>query len=202
MVQIREILPGIFQCQTLHGLEIRASIYVKRPFGNYLFYESSPHPDLIRLMRAQGGLVKYFHEPGQSHESASRLFTQFGASSVFVEKPRGEQDYRWELFEDNRLLYRGVKLIQFDTLPHKVMYFLQHQGKHILLPNSLLALSNGHWSFKQVLNQRQKTEVTAVLGELDFDYLIPKYSMGYISFQPVEQDFKVIQLRHLAQARV
>lgn len=197
MDQIREILPGIFQYLRLKGKESQAAIYVKRVFGNYLFYRAPPHPDLFRLMRAQGGLVKYFHDSSFEGEGADRFFTRFGASSVFLEAPIGYHGFRWELYHENKQLYQGVRLIELGSIPHAGFYLVNHRGYQILLSDSILALKNGHWMLRQALNRYQILELVQILEELKFDYLIPQYSSGYISFQKVEPDFKKIQLRHL-----
>ncbi|MFW7379096.1 MAG: hypothetical protein ACOH5I_09845 [Oligoflexus sp.] len=203
MKNIREILPGIYQCLSFTGQEVQATIYVKRSFGNYLFYEATLHNDFLRLIRAQGGLVKYFHEADQhGDEIAKQFFARFGASSVFLSAPDEMKEYRWEIFAEQRKLYQGVSLINLETLPGLGIYVMKHKGFRILLPAGLLALHNGHWAFRLHLNQQQRYEITEKLRELEFDYLLPQFFKGYISFQPVEDDFKEIQLHHLAHAAV
>ena len=202
MKHIREILPGIFQCLIFSGQEVQATIYVNRSFGNYLFYHAPVQTEFFRLIQAKGGVVKYFHDPSHDDRSAKQFFARFGATSVFLDAPQEKQDFRWELFADQQALYQGLKLVRIESLPQMTMYLLQHKDKRLLLPNALLALHNGHWSLRQTLTRRQKDEVTNKLAEIEFDYLIPQYFSGYISFQLVEQNFKEIQLRHLAHAAV
>jgi hypothetical protein len=198
---IREILPGMFQFLIQDESRTRVAYYVKRKFGNYLFYGAPPVAELFRLIRAQGGLVKYFpaeQVAGESYEA--QYFRRFGASAVYTTAPTRNTAYRWELFQDQQLLYRDLDLLTCPEVPEMAIYRLRHRRRTILLPGSWLSLQNGHWLFPKWLASRQRRAIRDLLAQSDFDYLFPRFSQGFISFQQVEGRFKDIQLRHLGLA--
>lgn len=192
----REIIPGVFQSLAHFSTEQQCFYLVKRNYGNYMIYAAiGPIEQLYPLIESQGGVYRYFHHPVDDQGAAEQLFKRYGCYSVFSSHPGASSNYPWESFQEMRSLYRGMDGFSTESMPNQPVYVINQKGIKLLFSGELLYLDNGHW--KMDLPRKQAIEFLTLLEGIDFDFLLPKYVRGPISFQQVESSFKEYQLNAL-----